>query len=162
MTTQNLLLILLAVTLVFGFGVVLIGRRSGARTFPKAVVGKPLVAEVLAPLAPVNRWGKTAVALAGILGGVRSRNGVTNETWDDLEEALLKADVGIGVTDALLSGLRQRVKSKEIIDGEALLVALQNEMTARLDRSDRELNFAAVEEGREVGRGCHILSELEV
>lgn len=148
MTTQNLLLILLAVTLVFGFGVVLIGRRSGARTSPEAVVDKPLVAEVLAPPVPVNRWGKTAVALAGILGGVRSRGGITNETWDDLEEALLKADVGIGVTDALLNGLRQRVKSKEIIDGDALLVALQNEMTARLDRSDRELNFAAVEEGR--------------
>lgn len=92
--------------------------------------------------------GKTAVAFAGILGGVRSRGGITNETWDDLEEALLKADVGIGVTDALLNGLRQRVKSKEIIDGDALLVALQNEMTARLDRTDRELNFAAVEEGR--------------
>ncbi|MEY3166492.1 MAG: signal recognition particle receptor, partial [Actinomycetota bacterium] len=114
MTTQNLLLILLAVTLVFGFGVVFIGRRSGARTSPKAVVVEPSVAEVLAPVVPVNRWGKTAVALAGILGGVRSRGGITNETWDDLEEALLKADVGIGVTDALLNGLRQRVKSKEI------------------------------------------------
>ena len=148
MTTQNLLLILLAVTLVFGFGVLLVGRRSSARTSPKAVVDEPLVAEVLAPTAPVNRWGKTAVALAGILGGVRSRGGITNETWDDLEEALLKADVGIGVTDALLNDLRQRVKSKEIIDGDALLVALQNEMTARLDRTDRELNFAAVEAGR--------------
>lgn len=58
MTTQNLLLILLAVTLVFGFGVVLIGRRSGARTSPKAVDDESLVAEVVAPIAPVNRWGK--------------------------------------------------------------------------------------------------------
>lgn len=50
----------------------------------------------------------------------------------------VRADVGVRVTDELLSGLRARVKSKEIADPDALLVALQAEMTGRLQHSDRE------------------------
>ena len=41
-----------------------------------------------------DRLGKTALAMAGVFGGVRARGGITADTWDDLEEVLLKADVG--------------------------------------------------------------------
>ena len=61
-----------------------------------------------------NRMAKARSALTGALLGVRSRSGITPDTWDDLEEALLRADVGVGVTDALLDPLRARVKAKEI------------------------------------------------
>ena len=64
---------------------------------------------------------KARAALVGVFSGVRSRAGITSETWDDLEEALLRADVGVRVTDELLDDLRARVKSKEITDPEALL-----------------------------------------
>ena len=60
----------------------------------------------------------------------RGRTGITNETWDDLEEALLRADVGVRVTDELLGGLRARVKAKEITEPGQLLAALQAEMTS--------------------------------
>ena len=46
-------------------------------------------------------------------------------TWDDLEEALIRADVGVGATDALLADLRTRVKAGEIVGPDALVEALQ-------------------------------------
>lgn len=88
-----------------------------------------------------DRIGKARAALTGVFTGVRARGGITSDTWDDLEEALLKADVGVRVTDELLDGLRTRVKAKEIVDADQLLDALQAEMTGRLHGADRELRF---------------------
>jgi fused signal recognition particle receptor len=88
-----------------------------------------------------DRIGKARAALTGVFTGVRARGGITADTWDDLEEALLKADVGVRVTDELLDGLRARVKSKEIVDADQLLDALQAEMTGRLHGADRVLRF---------------------
>ncbi len=172
MNTQNLLLILLVVAVVFGLGVVVLNRRSSGGAGVKPVTSKPVTstpviekvetavvetpvvetavvdtAVVEAPAPPKSRWGKTALSLAGVFGGVRVRGGITNETWDDLEEALLKTDVGIGVTDALLDSLRGRVKAKEITTADELLIALQREMTSRLEGAHRELNFAQLDEG---------------
>lgn len=88
-----------------------------------------------------DRMAKARSAFAGAFLGVRGRGAITDDTWDDLEEALLRADVGVRVTDELLEGLRARVKAKEIVDPDALLAALQTEMTDRLDGADRALRF---------------------
>ncbi len=90
-----------------------------------------------------DRLGRARAGLVGAMLGVRKRAGITDESWDDLEEALLKADVGVRVTDELLGGLRARVKSKEITDPDALLTALRAEMTGRLAGADRSLKLAA-------------------
>ncbi|MEI7507413.1 MAG: signal recognition particle-docking protein FtsY [Actinomycetes bacterium] len=163
MNTQTLLLILLVVAVVFGLGVVVLNRRSDQSAGVKPITSTPVAEKPIVdspaadeavetvietPAPPKSRWGKTASSLAGVFGGVRARGGITNETWDDLEEALLKADVGIGVTEALLDLLRGRVKAKEIITADELLVALQREMTSRLEGANRELNFAQLDEGR--------------
>jgi fused signal recognition particle receptor len=97
--------------------------------------------ETLEPPRFRDRIGKARAALTGVFTGVRARGGITPDTWDDLEEALLKADVGVRVTDELLDGLRARVKSKEIVDADQLLDALQAEMTGRLHGADRALRF---------------------
>jgi len=94
-----------------------------------------------------TRMSKARGALTGAFLGIRSRGGITNETWDDLEEALLRADVGVRVTDELLEGLKGRVKSKEIADPDALLAALQAEMRSRLEGADRALTFEPGEPG---------------
>jgi len=88
-----------------------------------------------------DRMAKSRAALVGVFSGVRGRAGITNETWDDLEEALLRADVGVRVTDELLNGLRARVKAKELTDPDALLNALQADMIGRLSASDRALRL---------------------
>jgi len=87
------------------------------------------------------RMGKARSALAGAFLGIRGRAGITDATWEDLEEALLRADVGVRVTTELLGGLRARVKAKEITDPDALLAALQAEMVSRLDGADREVHL---------------------
>ena len=196
MNAQNILLILLGVTLVFGLGVVVLNRRSGSneptsRTAPRpsaeprttpppsvpptreetsaaTVTIEPepesepgsrseLEPELEPEIEPEpepaarpsirERMARTATAMAGVFGGVRARGGITSDTWDDLEEALLKADVGVGVTDALLDGLRARVKAKEIDTADGLLSALQSDMSARLAGADRALHMEAVPEG---------------
>ncbi len=97
-----------------------------------------------------DRMLKARAALAGVLGGVRSRDAITQETWDDLEEALLRADVGVRVTDELLDDLRQRVKSKEITTSDELVGALRADMVSRLDDADRSLRFADPADGPNV------------
>ena len=97
-----------------------------------------------------SRLSRARGAFAGTLLGIRGRSGITAESWDELEEALLRADVGVRVTDELLSGLRSRVKSKEIAEPGQLLSALQTEMTSRLDGGRRSLHFEpAGEDGAE-------------
>ncbi len=94
-----------------------------------------------------DRMGKARSALTGAFLGIRGRSGITAETWDELEEALLRADVGVRVTDELLGGLRARVASKEITDPDALLDSLRAEMTTRLDGADRDLQFVPGDAG---------------
>jgi fused signal recognition particle receptor len=94
-----------------------------------------------------DRMSKARAALSGVFRGVRARSGIGPETWDDLEEALLKADVGVKVTDELLADLRARVASKEITDPDALLDALRADMVERLRGADRELRFEPGEPG---------------
>ena len=94
-----------------------------------------------------TRMSKARGALTGAFLGIRGRGGITTETWDDLEEALLRADVGVRVTDELLDGLKGRVKSKEISDPDALLAALQAEMRNRLEGAQRGLAFEPGETG---------------
>jgi fused signal recognition particle receptor len=90
---------------------------------------------------------KARSALTGAFLGIRSRAGITDSSFDDLEEALLRADVGVRVTDELLGGLRARVKSKEITTPDALLDALRAEMTGRLEGADRDLHLVPGEPG---------------
>lgn len=94
-----------------------------------------------------DRLTKARTAFAGALLGIRQRSGITAETWDDLEEALLRADVGVAVTDELLAGLRSRVEAKEISDPDALVDALRTEMLGRLESADRSLHRVSTTPG---------------
>ena len=160
-------LILAVAVMVFGLGVVLVNRRraGGAeaptRPAPRPAAPPPkpvepadavtpgtLVAEPETPVEvaapPVSlreRLTKARSALTGAFAGVLGRSAITDETWDELEEALLRADVGLGVTDALLHDLKERVAQKQITEPSELLDALQAEMVARLVGSDRSVNF---------------------
>ena len=177
------LLVLVALVLIFGIGVVVLGRRKAAPQLPATRPTPPIAPraeapKAAAPPAPVHeqileelpedeeveeveeveaevdeeplvlerprfrdRLAKARSTFTGAFTGVRGRTGITAETWDDLEEALLRADVGVRVTDELLDGLRGKVKSKEITTPDELLTALQDEMKGRLSHSDRTLKL---------------------
>jgi fused signal recognition particle receptor len=79
-----------------------------------------------------GRLGKARGLLSGYIGAVRARGRIDVTTWDDLEEALIRADVGVGATDALLNDLRDRVQSGGIGDPDALVDALKADLVAML------------------------------
>ena len=88
-----------------------------------------------------DRIGRARGTIAGYLGSIVSRTGIDAETWEELEEALIRADVGVGTTQALLDGLRDEVSSKGITDPEALLEQLKGDIKARLAEGDRTLRL---------------------
>lgn len=94
-------------------------------------------------VAPKRRFAKAAGIFTGAFAGVRAKEKITADTWDDLEETLLRADVGLSVTTSLLAGLKSRVDKKEIADPRGLVDALQAEMTAQLSANARDLTFDA-------------------
>ncbi|HWH34297.1 MAG TPA: signal recognition particle-docking protein FtsY [Acidimicrobiales bacterium] len=90
-----------------------------------------------------DRLAKARSLLAGYVGSVLSRSTIDDETWDELEEALIRADVGMGVTALVLDALRAEVSDKNITDPEALLAQLKGDLKARLAEGDRALHFEA-------------------
>jgi fused signal recognition particle receptor len=83
-----------------------------------------------------ERLGRTRGLFSG-LRALRGRGAVEGATWDDLEEALLRADVGVATTEALLDDLRRRVASKEIAGGDQLLGALRGDLVDLLEVEER-------------------------
>jgi len=88
-----------------------------------------------------DRIGKARGLLAGYLGSVRSRTKIDDETWEELEEALIRADVGITATTALLDQLRAQVKAEGIQTSELLVDALKDNLKKRLSIADRTLRI---------------------
>jgi len=72
-------------------------------------------------------------AFARSLGGLFARNPKLDEDLlDEIETALLTADVGVSATTALVDGLRARLKARAFADAGALLAALRTELIALL------------------------------
>ena len=88
-----------------------------------------------------DRLTKARSALAGAFGSIGGRGRIDDETWEELEEALIRADVGVAATQDLLEHLRGRVKADGLTDGEQLLDALKVELKQRLSGYGRELEF---------------------
>ncbi len=94
-----------------------------------------------------DRLGKARSALGGYLGGILGRSGIDEETWEDLEEALLRADVGVATTTTMLDHLRERVAAEGITEPADLLVALKEELVAQVGAYDTSMRLEA-DEGR--------------
>ena len=160
-----ILLILVGLVLVFGVGVLVYNRHQAASQqsleAPPAVAVKEVVAtqEVIAeesapPVAVVvdepepeptpsvvRRFARAAGVFNGSFAVLRGKDKITSETWEELEETLLRADVGLTTTTALLDTLKSRVGRKDISSPRELLDALQGEMAGQLSSNSRELHF---------------------
>ncbi len=67
------------------------------------------------------------------LGGLFSRNPKLDEDLlDEVETALISADVGMPATTEIIERLRKRMKAREFADAQALLTALRNDLLAIL------------------------------
>jgi fused signal recognition particle receptor len=100
-------------------------------------VDEPVVASLR------DRLSRARSTFVGAVASVVGRGDITDATWDDLEEALLRADVGVGVSRALLDDLRTRVDKRTVTSPADLVAALRTEMARRLEGADRSLHFDA-------------------
>jgi fused signal recognition particle receptor len=64
-----------------------------------------------------DRLGRTRAAFSRVLTG---RGGIDDEVWDDLEEALILADVGTATAGRLLAAVQNVVREQGVTDPEAL------------------------------------------
>ncbi len=89
-----------------------------------------------APAAPGKPGWRERLRGSGFargLGGLFSRNPkLDDDLLDEIETALLTADVGVPATTALVEDLRKRMKAREFADANALLKALRAELIAML------------------------------
>jgi len=112
----------------------------------EAILEEAEVEEVAPPPPPVkprfrDRLGKARSQLSGYVGSVLSRSTIDDDTWDELEEALVRADVGAVATTALLDDLRARVKAEGITTPEELIQALKDDLKKSLAPADRGLRY---------------------
>ena len=78
-----------------------------------------------------ERLGVSGIARS--LGGLFSRNPRLDDALlDEVETALLTADVGVSATTHLVEGLRKRMNAREFADAPALLQGLRGDMVALL------------------------------
>jgi fused signal recognition particle receptor len=88
-----------------------------------------------------DRLTKARNLLSGYWTSVLSRTKIDAEVWDELEEALIRADVGVGLATTLLEDLRAEVEQKGITETDALLEQLKGDLKARLAEGDHELTY---------------------
>ena len=60
------------------------------------------------------------------------RMAIDDEVWDELEELLISADVGLNTTVKLIDRVKQRVAEEKIDQGSLVRAALKSEMTRML------------------------------
>lgn len=75
---------------------------------------------------------RTRDSFFGRIAGVFQRSSIDEELWDDLEDLLIQADVGVQTTEKLLQALKSRAKKDRISEPSKLYSALKEELRALL------------------------------
>ena len=140
--------VLVAVLLIaIGIGLIVARPRGTGRAVlveppAEAAPGVAVPERAAAPPSFRERLGKTRSVLGGYLTGIRTRS-VDAQTWDQLEEALLRADVGVAVTQQVLGNLRKVTADEGVRAPEEVLDRLRSELKAVLATDDRGLHIVA-------------------
>jgi fused signal recognition particle receptor len=84
-----------------------------------------------------ERLGRSRSALSRGFTGLLTRGTGDEEAWEELEEALLAADVGVATTGALVQRLRERAKAERAIGATDLRELLREELLDVVGRDTR-------------------------
>ncbi|HEY7438595.1 MAG TPA: signal recognition particle-docking protein FtsY [Acidimicrobiia bacterium] len=87
-----------------------------------------------------DRLGKTRASLGSALAAVTRRGSVDEETWEELEDALILADVGVPTTTRILTDVRERARAARVSDPSEVVELLRGELQTVLDATNRELS----------------------
>ena len=70
------------------------------------------------------------------------RAAIDEEVWDELEELLILADVGVNTTERLIEKVKRRVGEEKIGEGSLVRSALKVEMVNILEVPDPDVTAA--------------------
>ena len=88
-----------------------------------------------------ERLGKARSAFTGYLGDLVGLSRVDDEAWEELEEALIRADVGVKTSMTLIQDVQDRAKEAKAEDGKQVLELLKQRMHEELADRDRSLRI---------------------
>lgn len=80
-------------------------------------------------------------AISNIFGGATKVEEITQQTWDNLEDALITADFGPDITDSVVETLRSDVERLRISDAAELRSMLRDALEDRLAKFDPTLSL---------------------
>jgi fused signal recognition particle receptor len=105
---------------------------------PTAVVPEQPTIEAPAPAAGRMarlraRLARSNTAIGAALLTLLSRDRIDESTWEEVEDTLLLADLGIGPTTELVDALRAEVRVRGIADPEQLRGVLTRQLLAQVD-----------------------------
>jgi len=86
---------------------------------------------------------RTPWSLSGALKGMFGRQTIDETTWDDLEYALITADFGSDIAEAIIDDLREKVDRYHTTDPRDLKRMLRESIDERLSKFDTTLNLSA-------------------
>ena len=85
---------------------------------------------------PLSKWIKglerTRDSAFNTIKKIISVSEISEDTLYDMENLLIQTDVGVETTQAIIDGLRKRIKSELIIEKEEFQKVLEEELTKRL------------------------------
>jgi fused signal recognition particle receptor len=111
----------------------------------------PPAEEVIAPRRRFReRLGRSRAALSRGMAGLLARGADDDEAWEELEEALLAADVGVATSSVLVERLRTRARA-ERASGPELRELLRAELRDAVGSGDRSLALDLLEDHQRPG-----------
>ena len=123
---------------------------------PGATAGAPALPPVTTPAvleeAPVplagrmvrlrGRLARSQTAFGSVLLSLLSREGLDDQTWEEIEDTLLAADLGVGPSRQLVSDLRTQVKVEGTHGAEAVRALLRQDLITQIGSDqDRTLRI---------------------
>ena len=85
---------------------------------------------------------RTPWSLSGALRGMFAKKLIDDQSWEDLEDALIQADFGPDLTDAVVSDLREKVAKYNTTDPADLQRMLREGIEERLAKYDPTLKLS--------------------
>ena len=83
---------------------------------------------------------RTRESFFGKISGLFNRSKIEDSVWDDLEELLISADVGVDTTEKLMARVKKRVRDEKLAEGSQVRTALKEEMARMLEVAPRAAN----------------------
>ncbi len=97
-----------------------------------------------------ERLAGARASLSGFFGGIFA-GGIDGDTWEALEEALIRADVGVATSTEIMEAVKAKTEAESVEDAAGLPALVKAELVDRLSGFDRSLSTDVVAVGGQPG-----------